>query len=213
MKKILLTIAAIATFTYNGIAQESKSDIRENLMFGMKAGLNYSNVYDAKGEQFVANPKLGIVAGAFVSIPIGKFMGIQPEILFSQKGFGAKGTLFSMPYEFTRSTNYIDIPLLFSLKPTTFISIVAGPQFSYLLKRTDAYVSNLVNIEQQTEFENDNIRKNTLGFVIGADININHLVFGARAGWDLQNNVGDGTSTTPRYKNVVYQATVGFRIY
>jgi hypothetical protein len=32
-----------------------------------------------------------------------------------------------------------------------------------------------------------------------------------RGSWDLKNNNGDGTSTTPRYKNVWYQATVGYR--
>jgi hypothetical protein len=36
---------------------------------------------------------------------------------------------------------------------------------------------------------------------------MNNIVIGARAGWDLLNNKGDGTSTTPRYKNMWYQAT------
>jgi len=44
------------------------------------------------------------------------------------------------------------------------------------------------------------------------DINLNNIVIGARAGWDLFNNNGDGTSTTPRYKNVWAQATVGIRL-
>jgi hypothetical protein len=61
---------------------------------------------------------------------------------------------------------------------------------------------------QEKEFEND---KSVLCFVAGIDITMDQFVLGARAGWDLQNNNGDGTSTNPRYKNVWYQATLGFR--
>ena len=45
----------------------------------------------------------------------------------------------------------------------------------------------------------------------GVDIDISNLVLGVRAGWDTQTNDGDGGSTTPRYKNMWYQATVGYR--
>jgi hypothetical protein len=88
-----------------------------------------------------------------------------------------------------------------------FISLLAGPQFSFLLKQKDV----LGNSSLTQDFNNDNIRKNTLGFLGGADINLSNLVLGVRAGWDLQDNNGDGTSDNPRYKNVWYQATIGFR--
>ena len=64
---------------------------------------------------------------------------------------------------------------------------------------------------QQEEFENDNIRKNTLCLTFGADVNIKHFVIGARAGWDVMTNSGDGSSVTPRYKNVWIQGTLGLR--
>jgi hypothetical protein len=70
----------------------------------------------------------------------------------------------------------------------------------------------LATVEQQDEFKNTNIRKNILCAVGGLDVNIDRVVIGARAGWDIQNNNGDGTSTNPRYKNVWIQATLGFRI-
>jgi hypothetical protein len=79
------------------------------------------------------------------------------------------------------------------------------------MKQKDVFANAFTTIEQETEFQNDNVRKNTLCFTGGADINLNHFVIGARVGWDLMNNNGNGTTTTPRYKNVWYQATVGFR--
>jgi len=131
--------------------------------------------------------------------------------LISQKGFKATGRILGGTYSFTRTTTYLDIPLLFSIKPSEFITLQVGPQYSYLLKQNDVFTNASTSIEQEQEFVNDNIRKNTLCFTGGADINLKHVVLGARAGWDILNNNGDGSSTTPRYKNVWYQATIGYR--
>lgn len=209
MKKLILIIALFSFININNKAQEYKVDSREELQFGIKAGLNYSNVYDTKGEQFNTDPKYGMVGGLFISIPIGKFIGIQPEMLFSQKGFEAKGNILDNNYKYTRTINYIDLPILFSLKPVEFLTILAGPQVSYLVKQRDEFAET----SKEIEFENNNIRKNTLCFLGGFDFNLNYIVLGARAGWDIQNNNGDGTSTSPRYKNVWYQATIGLRFY
>lgn len=191
---------------------ENKTDYRTNLLFGIKAGLNNSNVYDSQGEEFRADSKFGFAGGIFLAIPIGKFFGVQPEILYSQKGFQATGRFLGSNYSFTRTTNYLDIPLLFSLKPSEFFSLVAGPQYSYLISQKDEFGSSLTSVTQETEFKNDNIRKNTLCFLGGLDINIKHIVLGGRIGWDIQNNNGNGTSDTPRYKNTWYQVTFGYRL-
>ena len=212
MKKINLMIVALTVISFNAIAQDDSSmDTRDQLQFGAKIGLNYANVYDSKGEEFDADAKFGMAVGGFISIPIGTYLGVQPEVLYSQKGFRATGKILGLNYDFTRTTSYLDIPLYFALKPSEFITILAGPQFSYLLSKKDVFATTVTTIEQEQEFENDNIRKNTLGASLGVDINIGHLVFGARANWDLQENNGDGTSTTPRYKNQWLQATVGFK--
>jgi hypothetical protein len=213
MKKLIFMIGAVTLIAGNISAQENTNDFRDQFTFGLKAGANYSNVYSTNGDAFVADPKFGFAAGGFVAIPIGKLLGVQPELLFSQKGFQATGVILGSTYKFTRTTNYIDVPIFFSLKPCEFLTIMAGPQYSYLIKRTDVFGNASTSIEQQTVFENDNIRKNTLCFVGGGDINLKHVVFGARVGWDLMNNNGDGTSGTPSYKNVWYQATIGYRFY
>jgi hypothetical protein len=206
MKKIILIIAGMLSITYGAIAQEQAA-------FGLKVGANYSNVYDSKGEDFEADGKFGLAAGAFLSIPFGKYIGIQPEVLFSQKGFKSTGTLFGAPYDLQRTTSYIDVPLLLAVKPIEAITFLAGPQFSFLLKQRDTFNSPTANYAQEEEFDNDNLRKNTVCFTGGIDINLDHTVIGLRTGWDLRNNNGDGASSTPRYKNVWAQATIGYRFY
>ena len=215
MKKITITyliiILSISFFAVNSFAQNAPAESRKSVNFGIKAGINYSNVYDSKGEQFNADGKIGAAAGIFASIPIGKFLGFQPEILFSQKGFKATGSILGSGYSFTRTTNYLDIPLFLAIKPTSVLTLLVGPQYSYLMKQNDVFKNSVTSVDQQKVFNNDNIRKNTLCFVGGADVNLMKLVLSARAGWDIQNNHGDGTSSTPRYKNVWYQATIGYR--
>jgi len=208
MKKIILIIVAITFMANIIIAQDNSTDLRDKLQFGMKAGANFSNIYDSKNQEFNADFKVGFAGGAFLEIPIGKYIGLQPEILFSQKGYKSTGTFLTAAYEFTHTTNYIDVPLLFTIKPSTFITLLAGPQYSFLVKQKDVFKSGSLTVNQEQEFEND---KSVLCFLGGIDINLNQFVFSARAGWDLQNNNGDGTSTNPRYKNVWYQATLGFR--
>jgi hypothetical protein len=180
--------------------------------FGLKIGSNYSNIYDSNGENFDAKGKFGLAGGVFMAIPISKFLGVQPEVLFSQKGYKQTGTFLGNTYDLTRTTDYIDIPLLLSIKPVNFLTIQLGPQFSFLTKQKDVFKNALATVEQQDEFKNTNIRKNIFCAVGGLDVNIDRVVIGARAGWDIQNNNGDGTSTNPRYKNAWVQATLGFRI-
>tara|TARA_R110000737_G_scaffold348572_1_gene382735 strand:- start:15882 stop:16520 length:639 start_codon:yes stop_codon:yes gene_type:complete len=212
MKKNIYFISAICVLSITGLWAQSE-DRRENFEFGIKAGINASNVWDEQGEDFRADTKAGLAAGVWFGIPIGTFLGVQPEILISQKGFKGSGTLLGFPYSFSRTTSYLDIPLLVQLKPAEFITILAGPQFSYLFNQKDNYTFGTSSIDQEQQFSNDNIRKNILGFVVGLDLLYENLVVSGRAGWDFQSNNGDGTnSTTPRYKNQWLQFTLGFKI-
>ncbi|NDP28718.1 MAG: PorT family protein [Flavobacterium sp.] len=210
MKKVILMIALVTISVTTSNAQ-SATDNQNALSFGIKAGANYSNVYDSNSEDFVADGKFGFAAGAFVTIPFGKFIGIQPEIMYSQKGFKSSGTYFGSTYEMTRTTNFIDVPVLFAVKPIEQVTLLFGPQFSYLMKQKDEFTGGNISSTQQQDFDNNDITKNILGLTGGADFNMDNLVFGLRAGWDIKTNEGDGNSSTPRYKNMWYQATVGYR--
>lgn len=213
MKKNIFAFVLFSTSFMSLFAQTGGNDFRDRIQLGAKVGANLSNVYDGQGQDFVADSKFGLAAGLFARIPLNEFIGLQPEILFSQKGFSGKGTLLGGNYNFNKTTNYIDIPLFVSIKPAGFFTILAGLQYSYLIKQSYVFTTGSNSVFQEKEFNNDNVRKNILCFTGGADINIEHFVIGARAGWDFQNNNGDGTSETPRYKNAWYQLTLGYRIY
>lgn len=209
-KQLLGAILSLTIGTLS--AQDKAADKRDQLVFGIKAGMNVSNVWDEQGADFVADPKLGAAGGVFLAVPIGKYFGVQPEVLFSQKGFKGGGSLLGFPYSFTRTTSYIDVPILVQFKPIEYFTLLAGPQFSYLLKEKNVYTFGSNSSEQEQAFSNEDVRNNILGFVVGADLTVKAFVLSARAGWDFQNNNKNGVSTTPRYKNQFLQLTIGFRI-
>ena len=148
---MLLTVASVAkSSNAQENKHEAKIDTRDMLYFGLKIGANYSNVYDTKGESFQASPKFGLATGGFLAIPIGRYFGVQPEVLFSQKGFKATGNT----YDLTRTTSYIDVPVFFAFKPLEALTLPAGPQYSYLVKQQDVFASGTTGTTQGQEFRN-----------------------------------------------------------
>lgn len=209
MKRKLMMMALCAGFTTLAVAQTE--DTREQFQVGVKAGINVSNIYDSEGEDFEADPHVGFVGGGFLSIPIGKYIGIQPEVLYSQKGIQQNGSFLGSDYTIRRTMGFLDIPLYLQIKPIPAVTFLVGPQYCFLLHRTDKFTLGEYSTTDEEQFRNDNIRKNVLGVAFGADLNISSFVIGVRGAWDLQNNNGDGTSSNPRYKMAWAQVTGGFK--
>lgn len=90
MKLILTTLSFWIVFSGICSAQQEeseKTDYREDLRFGVKAGLNYSNVYDTKGEDFVADAKFGFASGVLLPFQL------ENTLECSQKSFSHKKVL------------------------------------------------------------------------------------------------------------------------
>ena len=200
MKKIHILILTLSTGFIGSIYGQSDMDYRERFTGGLKAGINYANVWDSDDQEFDADGTVGFAGGAFLSIPIGKFLGVQPEVLYSQKGFQADGVLLGNTYSMKRTMNYLDIPLQLQIKPAEFLTILAGPQFAFQLSEKTTYMYGANGVEQKM-----------LGFIAGLDINISHVVISGRFGFDFQKNNGDGSSITPRYRNQWAQLALGYR--
>jgi len=197
-----------------GFAQDSLLyDSREYIALGFKAGLNVSDMYDCNREDFESKAKTGFAAGLFVALPIGKYLGIQPEVVYSQRGFRGSGAFQMHEYDLDRTLSYLDFPLLAALKPTEGISILFGPQYSFLINQHDSFSNSNLTSDEEEIFKTDNIKKHAFCLTGGLDFNLQNIVLGLRTGWDLTNNKTDRASETPCYKNIWLQGTVGFRVY
>lgn len=217
MKKVM-TIAMIACSMYStgSIAQDTMGGERQTvgneentreINFGLKAGVNFSNVYEMKEEGFVADGRVGFVGGAFASIPITEMFGFQPEVHYSVKGFKSEDHKL---YNFDRKTQHIDVPLQAQYMPTEMVAIVLGPQYSYILKKKDSFPA-ILNGNTRL-FETDATRDHYLGLVGGVDVTIMKFVVSGRAGFDFNRNNGVESTILPRYRNAWLQATLGFKI-
>lgn len=210
MKKLIIA-ASVLMITLSNKAVAQSADTRDDMFFALKGGLNHSNVWDEQGQDFTANGKTGFAAGIALSIPIVRILGIQPELMLSQKGFQGSGVFLGTSYAFSRTTTFLDVPILIQFKPTEAFTLVAGPQYSFLLNKKDVYNFGGSSFIDEENFENNNLRNNIFGVSVGFDIHVSHLMLSGRACWDLQHNNGDGTSNNPRYKNQWIQFTAGYR--
>ena len=188
---------------------DDDDDIRDNFHIGLKAGVNFSNVYDRQGNDFESDGRLGLVAGAFFSIPFGTYVGLQPEILYSEKGYTGTGTFLGLNYNYTRSTSYIDVPVFLQIKPSPIVTLVVGPQFSFLINHTDDFDNNDELDEIIEEFDNVSLRNTSIGIGGGLDLNFYPIVISGRVGFDLQNVHDEDIDDVPRYSNVWFQLTGG----
>ncbi|MCE3259398.1 MAG: hypothetical protein K0S12_1039 [Bacteroidetes bacterium] len=202
MKKLLIIAALFSVSLLSAQKEENgeerdkreSKDSRNKPHLGVKLGSNLSNVFDEQNNSFQTHSKYGFVGGGFLDIPLGKYVGIHPEVLYSQKGFKASSGSMGTSYDLIRTTSYVDVPLMVAIKPVRPISILAGPHYAYLVNQTDIYLDGGNSGIQSQEFTNDDLRKNIFGGIIGVDVNIWNLILSGRYGFDLQSNYGDGSS-------------------
>jgi hypothetical protein len=180
------------------------------IRFGLKGGLNIATIVKTNDDNFQSDPLFGFNGGALLQIPFGNIVAIQPELLYSQKGYKSTGTTLGQEYDYRRHTNFVDVPLLLRLNASENFGFVIGPQFSFLTSTRTVVKSGDNSMEQTVDNDNSNLRKNILGGVIGFDVNLDHHAFVyARYTLDLQNDNGNGSPTTPAYKNQVFQLGLG----
>ncbi|UII27600.1 PorT family protein [Fulvivirga maritima] len=211
MKKIILLAMFILLLGAAGNAQGNTDYSWGKFKVGFKVGANYSNVYNAHGELFTSRPNSGLALGIFIEAPLSETVGLQPEILYSRKGFEAEGILMNAVYLLSRNTSYIDFPIFLSIKVTDALTLLIGPQFSYLLKQQNNFNDAEMTDLQIQAFNNEKIKTSNLGFSTGIDFRLKHILLAPRASIDVSNNNGNHTET-PTYKNFYFQLTAGYFI-
>ena len=202
MKKIFILAMGLFATTTAVKAQDIK--------FGIKAGLNVSDIIKGDGNNnFDNKTKTGFNAGVTVDIPLIAGLAFTPEVLYSQKGY--KQT-YSVG-EFTQTTNFIDVPILASFKLGSSFNIVAGPQVSFLLSTKNKFENGFGSVEQENvEDDSDRFKKSLVGGVIGFryDVNDKFDIHG-RYALDFQKNNENGTNNTPEFRNQVFSVGVGVK--
>ncbi len=140
MKKLFLAISFLAISIITVDAQNNR--------FGLKAGINSSSLKTTgSGATFTSDSKIGFYAGAFAQLGVAQYFAVQPEIMYSLLGARYKYLNVTV----NRNLSYISIPVLLSYVKDG-LSIVAGPQISFLVAANDkgTNISNDIKSQFQT---------------------------------------------------------------
>ncbi|WP_426060533.1 porin family protein [Hymenobacter sp. B1770] len=182
MKKSAFFVASLLAMA--AISSAQAQDVR----LGLRAGANYSNLAGNVKNENTFNNKVGFLGGVMVNIPVlaDGFLSVQPEVLYSQKGFENKPTEYTgllgakQKREGNVNYNYIDVPLLLKINAGGFIA-EAGPQYSYLLSANDetkvtttpALGGSPTTSESQNKRDVSGLNRNELGYVAGVGYQAN----------------------------------------
>ncbi len=144
--------------------------------FGITGGVNFANI---GGADVTTSPQslTGFTGGIYLDLDIPFLLSIQPEVLYSMKGYKQSGTITILSTSYSMSAtanlNYLEIPVLIKysfpvpvLKPSLFV----GPSMGILLS-----AKSKVDVTGQPTQESD-IKSSTTstdwGLVVGASANI-----------------------------------------
>lgn len=181
--------------------------------FGIKGGVNFSNIIKTNDRNFDTEFKPGLNAGLFVDIPVVEGLAFSPELMFSQKGYKTTGTsLLGVANEYSVTSNFIEIPILAKISAADKFNIYVGPQVSFLASTKEEFTRGDATYQNTIRNENENLKKSLVGGVIGLGVGLtDQLSLQGRYALDFQKNNENGSSETPIYKNQVIQTSLAYR--
>lgn len=196
-KTIVLGIAFLCFVSASSYAQKLPFHI------GIKAGGDF---YKLSGRSFDGKTQAGFSGGVFAEYAFNHTWGLQPELNFSQTMSNTSGD-FNAIYQGVSFTslqlNYVTLPILVTYKPIPELSILLGPQYSYLINQTTGLLPQMGN--------KDAFKKSDVSIVFGGQLNLGKFRIGARY------NVGlldiNGINESDQWKNKGFQAYLGYRLF
>ncbi|OUJ75862.1 porin family protein [Hymenobacter crusticola] len=158
MKKLLLC-SALCFATASVWAQEGPSGIRSstdygtgtndsrNNGFGVKGGWNLSGVRGDNKSSLANRDNLNsFLAGIYAQFALNDKFSIQPEFLYSRKGYEADPAS-GAPATYTRKTqlDYLQVPVLFVYNFLDNVSVHIGPQAALLINAKNSTLDTSIS--------------------------------------------------------------------
>lgn len=226
MKKLSIGFLVFMSVLLNAYGQDEK------IILGVKGGLNIATLSNTGGSasasfggyssSYKSKAKLLPHLGVYSQFKISELFAIQPELLFTMKGYSSESKSSSPSYSSTYKNNftlsYLEIPVQMRLNFNKF-HILAGPYVGFLLAATSKSKSEVVDgsttvTSDDKDTSKDGLNSLDAGIYLGVGYELeNGLSFGAR--WckgftdltDDQSNSVNSTNT-----NSVFQISVGFNL-
>lgn len=192
MKKLLFSLCLLLTLGV--FAQEAQA--QRSGGFGIRGGVNFANLNDT---DFDTKSRTGLMIGAYTSFPIPNSpVVIQPELLYTQKGFKSGGDTYKL--------GYVELPVLArfdfitdgSITPHVYFGPYLGLNVSAKVDGDGGLFGGDANIEDQ-------VKGTDFGVTVGGGLDFGRFDLGVRYGAGLTEVFEEGGSA----KNGVLSITAG----
>lgn len=182
---------ALTLFLTASFGMLHAQDNNVNTEFGVKGGLNMSNLYtdDADDE----NVLFGFNAGVYATLPVSDFIAIQPELLFTTRGSKLEYNNALAQGNVKLKLNYIELPLLVRVNITKNFNIHAGGYASYMVS---AKSTGDGDFEFEDQYNTDDFNKFDAGLAGGIGVDFNPLSVGLRYNYGLTTIEKDGDDSS-----------------
>lgn len=198
-KPLSLVVLVIIAVMVNANSVKAQSN------FGIRAGLNFANI--ATDADNNVESRTGFMAGVFYQYQFkNSNFAIQPELLYTQKGFTAETSAQGQAVDATYKLGYIQVPVLFGYNFATSSSVTphiyVGPYLAFVVtEEVEAEVSG-----QSASVETDFAKSTDFGATFGVGIGFDSFEIGVRYNLGLTNISDQGGDA----KNRVFTITAGY---
>lgn len=175
----ILTMVLILSIT----SVKGQSSDQNNIRFGIKGGLNISNMYTKDVQD--NNTLMGFHGGLFLKLPITSVLAFQPELLYTMKGSVLTYNSF-ITGKASFSLNYIEMPLLAVINVTENFNIHGGV---YLASLTGVKITNKSSVDLfnfESDLKKSDFEMFDYGLVAGAGLDLNKFSLGIRYEYGLK---------------------------
>lgn len=181
--------------------------------YGVKAGLNLSNMtVDNSNDR---NLRTGFHAGVFGRLGISEFFSLQPELLYTTKGFTNTYDIAIAQSDVDFNLNYIEIPVNVVYHLSEDFSFMLGPYVGYLAGanvETNNEVLEFFDFDTESNIDRDNFKTIDFGLTAGLDFTLEQFIFGFKYNLGLTSVAKDnipGELLGDEAKNTVIQVYAG----
>jgi hypothetical protein len=186
-----------------GILLTASPSFAQGIGFGVKGGLNVATQDVSNAEPLSFDPRFGLVAGGFVTLPLGSIFDVQVEGLYSEKGARLKNG----GGEAKLLVNYLEVPALVRVRLAHIIYAAGGPSMGFRLqaKTRTRFSGSTDEIDVS-----DQVERFDFGVAMGGGLLLGPLVVDGRYTLGLT-NIDKDKSGSSETKNRTISLTLGIR--
>lgn len=171
---LLVTCSAMAQDS-TGVNKKKKKESKPLIGIGIKGGVNFANVTNAKSIN--GSNRTGFMVGAFFAPQSKSIISSRTELIFSRQGYDFKNGNNTGSVDL----NYLILPQLMGINITKYVQLQIGAQMAYLLNaKADSSTSSGSGSNPATKIM-DMYNRFDYGAAAGIEIYpVKNLLVGAR---------------------------------